>query len=253
MAHILDGSVRRAGNKIRIAVQLVDARTDTQLWSQSFDRTLDDIFAIQDEVTAEVARQLRLELLGAAPKAKPVDPQAYALYLQARQIVLLNKETDYSSAAGFINQALEIEPDYVNALLLLAYLQDETERERTRRRVLALDPDNAVLKAMTATDLWTGTGDLSGAARLLEEAAANDPYEPLVLFNSARLAEAIGKTDLAIRLDEYIAERDPLFFWAQSNLANQYFIAGRIAEALARFEIAISLNPSAGAVRWKAG
>lgn len=253
VAHILDGSVRRAGDRVRIAVQLVDARTDAQLWSQTFDRTLDDVFAIQDEVTAEVARQLRLELLGAPPKAKPVDPQAYALYLQARQIMLLYVEADYPRAVGLLDEALKIDPDYVDALLLLGFFQDGPESEQTAGRVRALDPDNPTLKAITAIEQWTSDGGLAGAARLLEEAAATDPYEPLVLFNSARLADALGKTDLAIRLGEYIAERDPLFFWAQLNLAGQYFIAGRIDEALARFELAKSLNASAGVVRWKTG
>jgi adenylate cyclase len=253
VAHILDGSVRKAGDQLRIAVQLVDARTDTLLWSQTFDRTLEDIFAIQDEVTAQVARQLRLELLGAPPKANPVDPQAYAMYLHARQIMLQNNEVDYPKAVGLLDEALEIDPHYVDALLLLYLFQDGPEMQQTASRVHALDPDNAVLKAITAIEQWTNEGGLAAAARLLEEAAATDPYEPLVLFNSARLADALGKTDLAIRLGEYIAERDPLFFWAQLNLAGQYFVAGRIDDALARFALAKSLNASAGAVRWKSG
>ena len=78
--------MRKAGNQVRITAQLIDARSDTHLWSQTYDRPLDDIFAVQDEIAAAVVEQLKVTLLGAAPKAKTTDPEAYALYLQARQL-----------------------------------------------------------------------------------------------------------------------------------------------------------------------
>ena len=83
VAHVLEGSVRKAGNSVRITAQLINAGTDTHLWSQTYDRKLDDIFAIQDEIAADVVKQLKVTLLGAAPKARTTDPEAYALYLQA--------------------------------------------------------------------------------------------------------------------------------------------------------------------------
>ena len=75
VAHMLEGSVRKAGNQVRITAQLIEARTDTHLWSETYDRPLDDIFAVQDEIAAAVVAQLKLKLLGAAPKAKDVDPE----------------------------------------------------------------------------------------------------------------------------------------------------------------------------------
>src|SRR4026208_283956 len=86
VAHVLEGSVRKAGNSVRITAQLIKAGTDTHLWSQTYDRKLDDIFAIQDEIAADVVKQLKITLLGAAPKARTTDPEAYALYLQAVQL-----------------------------------------------------------------------------------------------------------------------------------------------------------------------
>ena len=86
VAHVLEGSVRKAGNSVRITAQLIKAGTDTHLWSQTYDRKLDDIFAIQDEIAADVVKQLKVTLLGAAPKARTTDPEAYALYLQAVQL-----------------------------------------------------------------------------------------------------------------------------------------------------------------------
>src|SRR6266480_4123178 len=85
VAHVLEGSVRKAGNSVRITAQLIRAGTDTHLWSQTYDRKLDDIFAIQDEIAADVVKQLKVTLLGAAPKALTTDPEAYTLYLQAVQ------------------------------------------------------------------------------------------------------------------------------------------------------------------------
>jgi TolB-like protein len=86
VAHVLEGSVRKSGNSVRITAQLIKAGTDTHLWSQTYDRKLDDIFAIQDEIAADVVKQLKVTLLGAAPKARTTDPEAYALYLQAVQL-----------------------------------------------------------------------------------------------------------------------------------------------------------------------
>ncbi|MGB7011645.1 MAG: adenylate/guanylate cyclase domain-containing protein, partial [Pseudolabrys sp.] len=86
VAHVLEGSVRKAGNSVRITAQLIKAGTDTHLWSQTYDRKLDDVFAIQDEIAADVVKQLKVTLLGAAPKARTTDPEAYALYLQAVQL-----------------------------------------------------------------------------------------------------------------------------------------------------------------------
>src|SRR5262245_45890832 len=84
VAHILEGSVRMAGNQVRITAQLIDARSDRHLWSETYDRPLDNIFAVQDEIAAAVVEQLKVKLLGAAPKAKVTEPKAYALVLQAR-------------------------------------------------------------------------------------------------------------------------------------------------------------------------
>src|SRR4029077_18948912 len=86
VAHVLEGSVRKAGNSVRITAQLIKAGTDTHLWPQTYDRKLDDIFAIQDEIAAEGGEQRKGTLLGAAPKARTSAPRAYALYLQAVQL-----------------------------------------------------------------------------------------------------------------------------------------------------------------------
>jgi len=263
VAHILEGSVRKAGNRVRITVQLIDAQSDTHLWSETYDRGLKDIFAIQDEVAAEVVASLHLELLGQPPKARRADPQAYSLMIQARQIMAQQRFDEYPRAEQLLREALEIDPDYVDARIGLLMLTRDIARnsspekyeqlrpvaERMLEDILEQDPDHPVLKALMAFD----TADPATAARLMEEAVRSDPFDSFVLLNAARVASGLGKLDLAIRLGEYVAERDPLFFWAQLNLAEHYFNAGRIEEALQRFEIAERLNRGAGAIQWKLG
>ena len=104
VAHVLEGSVRKAGNSVRITAQLIKAGTDTHLWSQTYDRKLDDIFAIQDEIAADVVKQLKVTLLGAAPKARTTDPEAYALYLQAVQLGRQSTAEAYKQSDALLPQ-----------------------------------------------------------------------------------------------------------------------------------------------------
>ena len=120
VAHILEGSVRKAGNKVRITAQLIEARSDTHLWSNTWDRELDDIFAVQDEIAAAVVEQLKITLLGEAPKAKEVNPEAYALFLQGRQLRRQSTPEAFEQAIALFQQALAIDPNYAAAWEQLA-------------------------------------------------------------------------------------------------------------------------------------
>ena len=110
VAHILEGSVRKAGNRIRITAQLIDARSDTHLWSETYDRQLDDIFAIQDEIAATVVEQLKIALLGAAPHVKVTDPEAYAPAYATLGWIAMNYNNDLAQAARNYQKALALEP-----------------------------------------------------------------------------------------------------------------------------------------------
>src|SRR5580765_4342303 len=113
--HVLEGSVRKAGNSVRITAQLIKAGTDTHLWSQAYDRKLDDIFAIQDEIAADVVKQLKVTLLGAAPKARTTDPEAYALYLQAVQLGRQVTAKAFQQSDALYRKVLAIDPRYAPA------------------------------------------------------------------------------------------------------------------------------------------
>ncbi len=123
VAHVLEGSVRKSGDRVRITAQLVDARSDTHLWSATYDRGFDDIFAIQDEIATEVVRHLKITLLGEAPRVPETDPEAYALYLRAGQLLMQFKPENIPAAEALLRQALERDPQNVRVVLGLAFAQ----------------------------------------------------------------------------------------------------------------------------------
>ena len=120
VAHILEGSVRKSGNKVRITAQLIEARSDTHLWSNTWDRELDDIFAVQDEIAAAVVEQLKITLLGQAPKTREVNADAYPLFLEARQLRRQNTRESADRAITLLQQAVALDPDYAAAWVELA-------------------------------------------------------------------------------------------------------------------------------------
>jgi TolB-like protein/Flp pilus assembly protein TadD len=252
VAHVLEGSVRKSGNTIRITAQLIEASTDRHLWSETYDRTLDDIFAIQDEVAAHVVEELRLSLLDGPPTAKVVDPAAYTLFLQARNILNLEDRERFDVADSLLSEVLEIEPDYVDAMILLGYVRNPFGEEwlATFDRVLAIEPENPVALSFMGTSSQI---DLPESADLIKRALLRPSPNPVVWFNAARVAAEIGRIDAAIEISEYVVARDPLMVWAHLNLADYLTHAGRIDEAIQRYELAINLNETAGAVQWKYG
>ena len=156
VAHVLEGSVRQSGDRLRVTAQLIEARTDSHLWSETYDRAMGDIFGIQDDIAAMVVDQLKLELLGEQPRSEPADPEAYRLFLQARYKAQLGTPESLEDAIELYQQALEIDPDYVPAwdALAVAYdnqvamglrsMQEGSDLARAAtEQALALDPDYA--------------------------------------------------------------------------------------------------------------
>src|ERR1044071_688700 len=120
VANVLEGSVRRSGDQIRITAQLIRAAEGYHLWSETYERKMDDIFKIQDEIAGEVVKELKVKLLGAQPKARTTDPQAYALYLQARELGRQFNRDAYAKSDALYRQVIEIDPRYAPAWDLLA-------------------------------------------------------------------------------------------------------------------------------------
>jgi len=250
VAHILEGSVRVSGDRIRIAAQLIDARTDTHLWSQTYDRSIGNIFAIQDDISERVVQELKVKLLGEPAHARKTDPKVYALYLKARS-------ADIKSKVKPLLQALNIDPGYAPAWFELgdAYfkqgingLREKLEARALARsaaeRALALDPNDARVHALLGA-MATTTNDLAGAARELETALAIDANDTYVLYWSGRLLDSLGRFDEAFALYQRLAARNPLDGQSYFALWTTATLAGRLDEAEGFIRRVISLHPDA--------
>jgi serine/threonine protein kinase/Tfp pilus assembly protein PilF len=253
VAYILEGSVQRAGKTLRISAQLIDARSDHNVWSESYDRPFDDVFAIQDEIAGTVVGQLKLKLLG---QAQAIDPEAYALFLQARQLVRLGTRAGYEQAIPLFQQVLAKAPGYAPAWDQLAAiysnqaasgLRPVPEGVRLARealdKALTADPNYAPAYAILGSLESNFTGDLSAAVRHFERALALDPADPIILGNAAGLAQDLGRLDLAIALQEAALALDPVSAGGHFNLGGYFLYAHRWEEAIASFRTALRLSP----------
>lgn len=261
VAHVLEGSVRKAGNSVRITAQLIKADTDAHVWSQTYDRKLDDIFAIQDEIAADVVKQLQVTLLGAAPKTDTTNPEAYALYLQGVQVARQGNAEAFQQADALYRRVLATDPNYAPAwVALAANLTNKAENgllplkagyadaREALEKALAIDPEYAPAYARLAT-LAERENDLSGAAQQLRRALALDPTDVEVLHNSSLLLQCLGRIDEALRLEESVLRRDPVNPRALFNLGLIQRAVGRFDASIASFGTVLSVTPTRVNVR----
>src|SRR5215472_14095625 len=266
VAHVLEGSVRKAGNSVRITAQLIQASTDTELWSQTYDRKLDDIFAIQDEIAADVVKQLKVTLFGAAPKVRTTDPEAYALYLQAVELGRQFTAEAFHQSDALYRKALAIDPRYAPAWYGLARnFGNETgqgllpgkegfaQAREAAVKAVAIDPAYAPAHAQLGWIALYGDNDLAGAALYLKRALAIDPADLSALTTSAMLLQSLGRLDEALALEEAAIRRDPVDVTTIFNMAYHQRIAGRLDAAIASFRTVLSLSPSNGGAHCQLG
>ena len=265
VAHVLEGSVRKAGNTVRITAQLINAATDTHLWSETYDRRLDDIFAVQDEIAADVVKQLKITLLGAAPKVRTTDPEAYALYLQAVQLGRQETAEAFRQSDALYRKALAIDPRYAPAWAawaenfyekanrgLLSNKEGYAQASEAATKALAIDPDYAPAHARLGY-IANSDNDLAGAAEHLKRALVLDPADPDVLRNCASLLQSLGRLDEGLALQEAVVRRDPVNVTTLSNLALYQRDAGRFDAAIASLRTVLSLAPGRGIAHYLLG
>ena len=266
VAHVLEGSVRKAGTRLRVTAKLIDARTDTEVWSEEYDRPLDDIFAVQDEIAAAVVGQMKITLLGEAPKSKVVDPKAYALFLQARPLSRLHTADGYEKSNALYLQGLAIDPDYAPAWDGLAYnyrrqanngMRPNEEGYRLAHealaKALAIDPDYAPSIAALGRIALDHNGDLATAASRLERALALEPANPEIVYTAARVAEGLGRIDQSSLLDQYALQHDPLNPTLQNVVGMDYRYAGRFDAAVDAFRKVLQLSPDNISAHYRMG
>ncbi|HEY4302466.1 MAG TPA: TIR domain-containing protein [Candidatus Didemnitutus sp.] len=266
VAHILEGSVRKSGTHLRITAQLIDARTDRHIWSETYDRSLDDIFAVQDEISAAVVGQLKISLLGAAPKAKAADPRAYALYLQARQLSRQFTTESLKQAVSLNQQALGIDPNLAASWANLAEcymiqsdfggrpnIEGYSLARDAASKAIAADPNCAAAYTALGNVQAAFDGDAPSAARSFERALELDPANTEIITQAMRFIRGLGRFDTVIRMGEYVVAHDPLNALAHSTLGTAYSRAGRLDEAIASVRTSLRLAPHRSLGHWTLG
>jgi adenylate cyclase len=261
----LEGSVRKAGNRVRISVQLVDTRSEEHLWSSRYDRPLDDIFAIQDDIAGQVATSISVHLSGGRGRAghssvhrspDTQDMEAYADFLHGKKLLTeKGSEETIQRALSFYEAAVRRDPEFARARVGIAEsllwlgtegaipLLESTRRAR-EELAKALAKNEALAEAHSVlAGLYLGDDDYEGTEREARRAmelnpSLADPYRWL-----AQLAAGNGKIDEAVRLLEAAQRLDPVDINVVAFLGRAYFYAGREADALAHWEHTKPLIP----------
>ena len=254
--HVLEGSVRKSGNRLRITAQLIQAQNGYHLWSETFERTLDDVFVIQDEIAAKVVAQLKITLLGAVPGVKETDPEAYSVFLLARHLGRQGSVQTFERSIELYEKALAIDPSYVAAMDGVASVYcDQADRgqrpieegyslaREAARNTLVIEPEFAKGHARLGWIANRYDGDLVAAARHLDRALELDATDLDILEDAAALTASLGRMEEAIALQLYVLNRDPLNVRCHRSLGYSYILAGRPDDAIASFRTALAISP----------
>jgi len=265
VTHVLEGSVRKAGNRLRITAQLVRADDGSHEWSQTYDRDIRDVFAVQDDIARSVAQQLRITLItgGNPAAAQNVSPEAHNLYLQARFRAQLENPADLDAAVDLYERAIASAPRYAMAWAWLSFCQTrriangETSEatfrsaKETAKKATELDPDLAEGYVAGAIATLQHSLDWSTSGHLLGQALAKDPNNALALQLQGHLTQAIGSIADAERYMRRAVELDPLNPLPRRYLARIVLNAGRPAESAAILRQAIDENKNFPALHFE--
>ena len=251
--HILEGSVRRAGNQVRITAQLIDARSDRHLWSETFDRNLDDILAIQDEIANSIVSSMReelgLEITGQAAIASDTNNvDAYDLYLQGRALVIARG--DISKAVGLLERAVAIDPGFAKAWEVLGaayyigpswgYALGDKPYARAitaSERALELDDSLALPWAVIGSvGQLAGEVDYAMAMEYHQRAMEAGPHNATVHLWAALTLGELGYIGKSIPLLQRCLEIDPVYGNCKIHLATMFIANGNEELAVKMFQ-----------------
>jgi TolB-like protein/DNA-binding winged helix-turn-helix (wHTH) protein/Flp pilus assembly protein TadD len=264
VANVLEGSVRREGNHVSITAELIKADDGFQLWSQTYDREIKDVFAVEDEIALAATEALQPKLLGGsgqpvASNARSANPEAYQAYLQAEYFSGRGQsKEDLGKALAYTDTAIKLDQKYAPAWALRSSVQntmaevgltDAIEGFRKARddaeRAIALDPTLASAYLALATTQIYDDWDWDAADTSLTKAAALEPGSVEVFRIRSYLSREFGNLDQAIKLYEQAAALDPLRANSYSGLGYLLYVAARYDEAQATLQKALDLNPQA--------
>jgi TolB-like protein len=262
VASLLEGSIGRAGDTLRVRVRLVRGTDGAQLWSDSFERPMADVFKVQDEIAAAVVSKMKVSLMHASPTAKTIDTRAYPIILHADELARQRSVEGTNRALELYTQALTIAPDEPRAMVgravVYRYQADTAMRpaaegnELARNELtqaLAADPRNVGAHVQMALVALTYDRDAATAAKHLESALAAEPTNAAALRVSVTLLLSLGRLDAATPIAEYVAARDPANVSTYILMMRLHAYADRWEAAAADAKSALDLSPRANFVR----
>jgi TolB-like protein/lipoprotein NlpI len=257
VAHILEGSVRKHGDQLRITAQLIQADNGYHLWSESYDRQLDNVFQIQEDIASAVVDALKITLLGEAPKTRKTDPAAYQLFLEGQYLKRQISSDSLNRAIEAFKQAVEIDPAYVPAWAELAdtYLWggglDELSHEETSaladqavQTAISTDPDYAFAYYVRGISWIFGKNRFNKGIEDFELALKLDPDDAFIVAAIGKGAFLTGKFDLAISQYQAALAMEPLVPEFYYYLGRAYLSSGRLDDAEASFRKLSNLSTS---------
>jgi adenylate cyclase len=258
VAHLLEGSVRKSDKRIRISVQLIEAQSGFELWSESYDRTLDDIFAVQDEVATAVVDALRIKLMNEPPRLREIDVEVYSLYLQGRFFMTPPRggKENLEKAVSIFEQVLAIDANYAPAWVGLSWAYEYQRRERilpqeqgvalardAAERALAIDDKMALAWSTLSYLKKKYDWDWEGAKAAMDKALKLNPTNVDVFLGLGSVASSLGQLDKSIELYERAITLDPLGLDGLLSLGRRYHARGRYDEALELYHRVLVLYP----------
>jgi len=272
VAHVVEGSVQRAANKIRVNAQLIDARTDAHLWAQTYDRDLADVFAIQSEIAKAIADQLQAKLSPNEKKAieqpPTTDLAAFDLYSRAKSLLLtagfsVTGDPDLRKAIELLDEAVKRDPSFFDAYCQLAYAHEyfyaQTGIDHTPARLTLaeaavqaatrLRPDAAETHLARAQYLYYGLRDYAGALAELEIARRALPNDPRIFELTGYILRRRGQQEEGLRNLQRAVELDPRNFDILQQIAVSYSNLRRYAEAIAALDRALAIVPDNAEMR----
>jgi adenylate cyclase len=269
VANILEGSVRKSGNRLRITTQLIRADHDEHLWSETYDRDEEDVFKIQDDIARAVVEKLRLTLLGGdlpLADSAAVNPQAHNLYLQGRYFISSDTAADLEKASGYFHRALELEPAYAPAWAGLARVamrqvangyvpvaEGIARADTAARRSVEFDRGFSQGYVELALSRMMSSFDWAGARQALDQALLLEPSSTDAQFSMAHLTMTLGNTADSLNRYQRLLERDPLNLLQRRYVARMLYYAGRLDEAESIIRQVLEVNPSFPAAHYELG
>ena len=271
VASILEGSVRMAGKRMRISVQLVDVADGYHRWSHTYDRTMNDIFAVQDDIANAVVEELRSRLaseesvstraavdVAGAARGRADDPEAHRLMLFGRHLAERGTPAELLRAVNYFEQALEIDPNNARCFLeigiahvlragysIVDYAEAYEQGRAAAQEALTLDPSLGVGHALLGRVQLRRSLDLAGAEASVAKARELEPENGFVLLTAAHVSRALGRPGESLAMSREVLTFDPLNAGAHESVSRSAFLLGHLEEAENAARRAIELTPQA--------